>query len=218
MRKFLIAMMVLTLAAAPALADAKDDALTAAQGLVGEQATLVESDADDGVYEFRFRDDGAKYDVDILPSGDVLSFETEYAGLTRAKQAALTQQDAQDRVQAAFPQAVIHLILAETDDEDGHTFEAFLTNEGVPAEVSLNAETGEILRVETFPAAQGILTADNVAGWVEAQLSGAAIQELELEYEDGRYLYEGEAAASGAKYSFEFSAADGAMVEWERDD
>lgn len=219
MKKILAALIALTMILTlTALAATKDEAQTTAQQLAGEQAKLIESDEDSGVYEFEFRDDAARYDVDILSaSGDVLSFETEYSGVPKATQSILTEADAQARVLEQFPTAQIHLTVPEKDD-DGCTYEVFFSDGGVLSEATLNAESGELLRLETYPAAQNLLTADQIPALITAQADGATLAELELSYDDGRYVYDGEATVGNARYSFEFSAADGAVLEWELDD
>lgn len=219
MKKLLATLIALTLILTmAAMAATKDEALTTAQQLAGEQAALVESDEDGGIYEFEFRDDAARYDVDILSaSGDVVSFETEFSGVARATQVVLTEADAQDRVLAKFPTAQFYLTVAEKDD-DGCTFEVFFADGEVLCEATVNAETGDLLRLETYPAAKGLLTADQVPAKVTAQAEGAAIVELELSFDDGKYVYEGEAEVNGKRYSFELDAATGNVLEWEIDD
>lgn len=219
MKKLLATLIALTLIlTAAAMAATKDEALTTAQQLAGEQAALVESDQDGGIFEFEFKDDAARYDVDILSgSGAVVSFETEFSGVARGTQVVLTEADAQDRVVERFPTAHVHLTVAERDD-DGCTFEVFFTDGETPAEATVNAETGDLLRLETYPAAQGLMTADQIPGKVAAQAEGATIAELELSYDDGRYVYDGEANVNGKVYSFEFDAATGDLLEWEIDD
>ena len=65
--------------------------------------------------------------------------------------------------------------------------------------------------------APGIIDAERVAELVNERLNGARIVELELDWDDGRYLYEGEAVANGRRYSFELDANTGEFVEFERD-
>lgn len=42
------------------------------------------------------------------------------------------------------------------------------------------------------------------------------VMELELDWEDGELIYEGEAELNGKRYEFEISV-NGEMLEWERD-
>ena len=67
MKKILICMMVLAmLFSMTAFAATRDEALSAAQEVISAEdpdAQLVESDEDDGCYEFEFASDTARYDV-----------------------------------------------------------------------------------------------------------------------------------------------------------
>lgn len=188
-----------------AMAETLDDARAKAQELVGEQAMLIESDRDDGLYEFEFRDDTARYDVDIRTSdGAVIEFETTYTNVPRSKDFVLTEAEARAKAVARFPDAVVSLAIAERDD-GGAVYEVFLTTAGAPATLTINAETGDIHRVELYPAAAGALTADKLT-----EVPGP-YDDLELSYDDGRYVYDG----SVGRDEFEADAFTGKVLEWD---
>ncbi len=52
---------------------------------------------------------------------------------------------------------------------------------------------------------------------VLAKIPGASIIELQLEKDDGRYIYEGEAILGDYDYEFEIDANSGVIIDWEKD-
>ncbi|MGN0802856.1 MAG: PepSY domain-containing protein [Candidatus Faecivicinus sp.] len=209
----LLLSLLLCLAAHAALAATRDEALTTAQQLVGPQAALTDSDQDDGLYEFDFRDDDARHEVVIRSSdGAVIAFETDYTGLPKGAARALTDAEAKAKAVALYPDAAVTLALAEDDEDDGATWEVFFTTGGAPAALTVNAETGDVLRVERYPAAAGILTADQIPAIISSRADSAALKELELSYSERTgYKYEGEVGSD----EFEIDATTGEILEWE---
>ncbi|MBQ3232529.1 MAG: PepSY domain-containing protein [Clostridia bacterium] len=53
---------------------------------------------------------------------------------------------------------------------------------------------------------------------VTSRHSGAKITEIELDFEGGRYVYEGEAYVNGREYDFKVDALTGSLIKWEKDD
>lgn len=211
MRKLVVHVLALMLifAVHAAHAETLDDARNTAQALVGNQAELVKSEAEDGLYEFEFRDDAARYEVDIR-SGDgaVIEFETSYFNVPKASELVLTEAEARAKAMAKYPDAEVTLAIAERDDDDGAVYEIFLTTSGAPATLTVNAETGDIRRIELYPAAAGALGADRIAEIVVSPLEA-----LELSWEDNTYVYEGDTQVA----EFEIDAFTGEIREWSND-
>lgn len=206
---FTLALGLLLIMMSAAMAETLEDARAAAQALVGDQAALVESEADDGLYEFTFRDDAARYEVDIRASdGAVIEFETRYSNVPKATAATLTEAEARAKAMAHFPDAAVSLAIAERDD-GGAVYEVFLTTDGAPATLTINAETGDMLSIERYPAAAGALTADQIA-----QTVGTPISDLELTWDDASYYYEGDTPT----HEFKIDAFTGEVREMERED
>lgn len=200
-----------------ALAVTQEEAVSLAADAVGGGAEVVRTERDDGVYQMDLRGDGARYEVDILgASGAVLQIETVYTDAGRANAYVLTDEEARAAAKAVAPEAEEGLVTAERDD-GACVYEVFYSTGSAVGEVSVNAQTGAIVRVETYPAAQGVLSIDEVVRLVSERQPGAEIVELEMEWDDGGYQLDGEALVGGARYSFELDAVSGRFMEWERD-
>lgn len=53
---------------------------------------------------------------------------------------------------------------------------------------------------------------------VTASHPGAKIAEIELDFEGGKYVYEGEAYLNGREYDFKVDAKTGSLIKWKLDD
>lgn len=53
---------------------------------------------------------------------------------------------------------------------------------------------------------------------VTSRYPGARISEIELDFEGGKYVYEGEAYLNGREYDFRVDAVSGSLIKWKLDD
>ncbi len=53
---------------------------------------------------------------------------------------------------------------------------------------------------------------------VTSRHPGAKITEIELDFDDGKYVYEGEAYLNGREYDFKVDAVNGSLIRWKIDD
>lgn len=219
MKKILIVLAALALLAPSALAVSRDEAANIAQNATGgAQVERVERDG--GTYEVTLSGDGARYRVEVSNAGGaVLEVETVYTGAGRGTRFALSEAEAREAAANVTPEAAGGLVTRERDSE-GSAYEVFYASGGSAGEISVNAETGAILRVTTYPEAarQGVLNLEEIAARLADKLPGARLAELELEWDGSRYLYEGEAVAGDQRYEFEMNAVTGKIVEFERAD
>ena len=58
---------------------------------------------------------------------------------------------------------------------------------------------------------------DEARTLVLKKVPGATITKIELDYDDGRKIYEGEAYKDGYEYEFEINASTGKFIKWEQD-
>lgn len=222
MKKILICMMVLAmLFSMTAFAATRDEALSAAQALITAEdpdAQLVESDEDDGYYEFEFTSDTARYDVLVDLDGNVVKVEVEYRNVARASEATLDEAAAIDAALTFLESGEAQYALLERDD-GRYEWNVFVTAGDDTAIVGVQAETGEIRSLEAYYGlAPQILTADEaVAALIDAQ-GDLTVVDLDIDFDDGRTpRYDGKAEVDGRTYEFEMNAVTGDVYEWERD-
>ena len=61
------------------------------------------------------------------------------------------------------------------------------------------------------------ISMDDARALVLEKVPGATITKIELDYDDGRKIYEGEAYKDGYEYEFEINASTGKFIKWEQD-
>ena len=222
MKKILICMMVLAmLFSMTAFAATRDEALSAAQALITAEdpdAQLVESDEDDGYYEFEFTSDTARYDVLVDRDAAVIKAEIEYRNISRTTEATLDEAAAIDAALTFLRSGEAQYALLERDD-GRYEWNVFVTAGEDVAIVGVQAETGEIRSLEAYYGiASQILTADEaVAALIDAQ-GDLTVVDLDIDFDDGRTpRYDGKAEVDGRTYEFEMNAVTGDVYEWERD-
>jgi len=89
------------------------------------------------------------------------------------------------------------------------------------------ASDGSRTRSDTENASPDQKDAENNAGFISvsqaksavtASHPGAKIAEIELDFEGGKYVYEGEAYLNGREYDFKVDAKTGSLIKWKLDD
>lgn len=66
-------------------------------------------------------------------------------------------------------------------------------------------------------AKDNLISESEAKNIVLAKVPGASFTEFSLDYDDGRYVYEGEAYKDGYEYSFEINASSGVIIDWEKE-
>ena len=220
---------------------AKEIALTHA-GLTAADVTFVKChlDRDDGrqVYDVEFYTaDYQEYDYEIDPyTGDILAYDydADYYTSPTGNGSGITQEEAQNIALAKVPGATANDIYEfSVDYDDGRLeYEVEFYSGSTEYDYEIDAATGDILSydndVENFsiPQQQGTATGSYIG---EDAAKAAALQragltedqvrweKCELDEDDGRYFWEGDATLNGSRYEFAIDAVTGTMVEWERD-
>ena len=70
---------------------------------------------------------------------------------------------------------------------------------------------------EKSRTSEGMISLSEAISAVKAAHPGAVIEDIELDYERGRYVYEGEADLNGREYDFTVDAQSGKLISWEKD-
>lgn len=120
------------------------------------------------------------------------------------------------------PGATIQKLKLERDD-GRVSYEGEAVKGKVEYEFDIDAYTGAILTWEeeqkassgSTQSAAKVIGLSKARAIVEKKLPGANILEIELETEDGRKIYEGEARKGNMEYDFEIDANTGVVLKWE---
>lgn len=119
-------------------------------------------------------------------------------------------------VQTAMPDAVIDYAVRDRDD-GRYEWNVFFKQSGVLGEAKVIEGGNEVRRVEMFnQSREGSLTASEAMAKLSQEKGDMTVVDLELDWDDGRLSYEGEAEMNGKRYEFEITT-EGVVIEWERD-
>ena len=170
LRRKLATVLLFALLLAAASAQAESSPLEAARSLVPATATLTESEREDGLWEFEFRDGDMRYEAAFRGETPVMLL-TRNTALQGAKVNALTAQQAA----LNLPGEVLY---AQAEKDDGLYVWKVIVQDGEDmVEYELNVQTGEILEVERYFA-------------IALPLPEKAYARLDLELEDGAVQWE----------------------------
>lgn len=207
-----------------------------AQQLINEKlpgCTIAEFELDweNGrmVYEGEAYLNGAEYDfeVDAL-TGEIVKWKQDGYGnpdggssVVNPSEEYLSQEEAQSNILGKLPSgAVISSIKLDTDDGRA-VYEADAYAGSTIYDIEIDAVTGETVKWETKTQSGGqtsgeIMTEAQARELILSKLpSGAVINKIKLDYDDGRQVYEAEAYADSVEYDIEINAVSGETVKWE---
>ena len=148
----------------------------------------------------------------LMITGSALA-ESYYSNLMNLPADSVDQAKA--AVIAQLPQAVIDHAQLDYDDRRLE-WDIFYTRDGMFGVCEVNAETYKVIRTKEYPSAEGALTAAKAIEALKQAKGNLTIVDIDLDRDDGRIVYEGEAELDGRFYEFEMTV-DGQIIEWERD-
>lgn len=201
----------------------------------GATITEFKLDEDDGrlVYEGEAYLNQTEYDLEInAVDGTVLKWESE----TKNKPAAtpkpttkpassISLDDAKNIVLKKVPGATITEIKLDYDD-GRKVYEGSAYKGSTEYDFEINASTGDIIKWESermddddneYPVSSNIVTEAKAREAVLNKLPGATILSIELDEDDGVYVYEGDAKKDGVEYEFVVDAKTGKVLECHKD-
>lgn len=205
-------------------------------GLKAADVTFIKADLDydDGrrVYDVEFYSGNKEYDYEIdAATGSIVSYDYDVEqyvpgqpssgdiGVEKAKQIALNH--------AGLKAADVTFIKADTDYDDGRkVYDVEFYSGNKEYDYEIDAATGTILSYDyeaedsTAPTVNVNITGARAKEIALAKVPGATmanIHKFEMDYDDGRMIYEGEIHYNGWEYEFEIDAATGAIIDWDID-
>ena len=198
---------------------AKEAAFADAQVSEGDTTRLrVTKDRDDGrqIYEVEFTAGNREYSYDIDASdGSILSTETEeLQGSTGNSQGSASNNTTGNTANAA----------SGTEQGASQDSSAQQTQDASQNAGSQDAQNGQSTQNTQTQNNQGQNSGANVAVSSEADARAAALArvsgatdtdiKIELDFDDGQYIYEGDIIYDGKEYEFEIDANTGNFLKW----
>ena len=199
---------------------AKEAAFTDAQVAEGDTARLkVSKDRDDGkqIYEVEFTAGNREYSYEISASdGEILSAETEELQGSAQKNTGTQSQD-NSGTQASQSQDNQNLQSGQTQDnqttqgsqtQDNQTVQNSQAQSNQTAQNSQNQQNSSSQNVSVSEADAKAAALERVPGAADTDIK------IELDFDDGQYIYEGDIIYDGKEYEFEIDANTGNFLKW----
>lgn len=213
----------------------------------GGDVVSIELDVDDGVmvYEGELIYNNVEYDFDINAlDGTILKWGEDRNGVNIDTSNVIGEARAKEIILAKAPGAEITKLVLDEDDGILY-YEGYARVDGKLYEFEVKADDGVIRKWEleddysdnnsgnsssgnsnnnnststpkptTAPSTS--ISMDEARTLVLKKVPGATITKIELDYDDGRKIYEGEAYKDGYEYEFEINASTGKFIKWEQD-
>ena len=213
----------------------------------GGDVVSIELDVEDGVmvYEGEIVYNNVEYDFDINAlDGTILKWEEDRNGVNIDTSNVIGEAWAKEIILAKAPGAEITKLVLDEDDGILY-YEGYARVDGKLYEFEVKADDGVIRKWEleddysdnnsgnsssgnsnnnnststpkptTAPSTS--ISMDEARTLVLKKVPGATITKIELDYDDGRKIYEGEAYKDGYEYEFEINASTGKFIKWEQD-
>ena len=132
-----------------------------------------------------------------------------------AEEYTVEKENALAALKVSLPEAVVDYAVRDRDD-GRYEWDIFFTQGGQLGVCEVLESSNEIRRVTLYEKPEGALKASEVITLLKQKKGELVITDLDLDRDDGRLCYEGEAELNGKRYEFEMSVT-GDIVEWERD-
>lgn len=160
----------------------------------------------------------------VEPSASSGNAEVSYIGEETAKSTAL------EHAGLTAADVTFHKVKLDKDDRKV-VYEVEFFSGSTEYDYEIDAQTGTILSYDqeiegydlTAPITPGgtgtaeLIGEEAAKSIAQEKAPGAVFVEFELDYDDGRAVYEGEMRNGNIEYEFEIDAASGAVLKWEED-
>lgn len=127
----------------------------------------------------------------------------------------VNKENAMAAAKVSLPEAQFDYAVRERDD-GRFVWELFFSQGSQLGVCKVLEENNEVRRVELFERPDGALNASEAMALLAEKKGAIVVTDLELDYDDGRLSYEGDAELNGKRYEFKMNV-NGSIVEWERD-
>ena len=209
MKKWLMILLALLVLSSVALAEMP----RAVGNLIPATAQLVDMEMDDGLRVYEYRDGNTRYDVSMR--GDTVLMLKTTSPVGDAVPAP-TDEALVAELFKLLPDAAVDGVYHVKDDGRQHRV-AFLRQGGDVYEFVTEAETAKVVHMTQLFGAADITSLPDVWRAVQDAKGAAVLTDVELEYDDGRLVYKGDASLNGKRFEFEILAENGKLLQWEKD-
>ena len=132
-----------------------------------------------------------------------------------AEEYAVERENALAAVKVSLPDAVVDYAVRDRDD-GRYEWDIFFTQGSQLGVCEVLESSNEIRKVKLYEKTEGALLASEAMARLAEKKGAIIVTDLDLDRDDGRLVYEGEAELDGKRYEFEMKVT-GEIVEWERD-
>lgn len=163
-------------------------------------------------------------DLALLASARNLNGEVTASGTASDKGYIGSEKATQIALENA-PGATV--LSSKLDYEDGRmVYEIELIKDNVKYEFDIDAATGEVVKSDmesttvtpsTTTNPDDLISRDKAQSLALERAPGATLIKLELDYDDGVAVYEGELRNGNIEYDFKINAVTGAFIKWEQE-
>lgn len=206
----------------------KEEAVKKATEYVPAKSEMKVVEKKDDCYEVKFynKDKQETYKVEMdSKTKKVTEFKSKKLNEVGAKTVKLNKEAIKKIVLKEYPNAQITSI--EIDSDDGlKEYNIKISTDKVSGEIEINPETGMILErdfdVENSQKVQNnqnktLISVQKVREIALNKIPNAVIEEIELDYEKGRAIYEVEAFTEGYEYELKIDAQTGKGIALYKD-
>lgn len=206
----------------------RQEAENMAKTCVPADAVLQGKETEEGTYKFYYyaESTNTSYEVEISrSSGEIRELETDLRDGVGAQEATLSEEEIQTRVQELYPGAQISGM--QLGQDDGlYSYEVYFRADDKYGSLELNAGDGTLLESKikygtpvVIPAGTGTVTSDtsylskeDIQNLVSEAYPDCQLVAVEMDWENGRYVYEVEFFAGDRKYDLDYDALTGEVL------
>lgn len=197
-----------------------------AEDYVPAGSTYYKTKDEVNAYEVKFYNEKLleKYEVEISKeSQKLLSFESEKYDNNGSSKVSLTEQQAKDVVTKEIDDAKI--LNCKLDTDDGYQeYDVYFTTDSYSGKYTIHAENGTVLERDikagtrrSANSKEELLSMDKIRSLADGEVSGGTITDVDLDEENGIYVYEVETYKNGVEYELVFDAVTGRLLWSETD-
>lgn len=197
-----------------------------AEDYVPAGSTYYKTKDEDNVYEVKFYNEKKleKYEVEISKESlKLLSFESEKYDNHGSSKVSLTEKQAKDIVTKEIDDA--RILNCKLDTDDGYQeYDVYFTTDSYSGKYTIHAEDGTVLEREIKTGARQaagsnkeLLSLEKIKSLADDKISGGTITDIDLDEENGVYVYEVETYKDGIEYELVFDAVTGSLL-WSESD